>query len=291
MITFSTMYGRYRYTRLPFGINCSGDLFQQKMDDVLEGLENVFNTADDIIVAGYQPDGSDHDQAVEDLMKRAKEMTIKFGMNKCKFRVTAEPFFEELISRYGVKPDLKKVEDIMYMNTPENGAQLMSFLGYLNYLSKFSPAMATLIKPLRELTSSKNEFVWNATYQDIFDNAKQLISKDAKLQYYRPREELYLESDASKTGLGAALLQIDKTAVFESKGDIPATAVLRPIAYASKALTATEMGYSKIEREALGIVHALEKFHHYTYRQHTHVITDHRPLLAIFKKDVATASA
>lgn len=292
LTTFSTMFGRFRYTRLPFGLNCAGDIFQQKMDEILDGISNVVNIADDVIVFGYDEDGSDHDQAVEALMKRAKEKNIKFGQAKCKFRVTAVPFFGELISRYGVKPDPRKVEAISAMNAPADKGQLLSFLGHLNFLSKFSPAMAELIKPLRELTSTKNEFTWNESYQDIFIKAKRLISKDAKLQFYRPCEDLFVESDASKRGLGAALLQVDTEAAreHESMGDIPDTEVLRPIAYASKALTETEQNYSNIEREALGILHALEKFHHYTYGRYTRIITDHKPLLAIFKKDVATAS-
>ena len=48
--------------------------------------------------------------------------------------------------------------------------------------------------------------------------------------------------------------------------------------------------YSKIEREALGIIHGLEKFHHYCFTREAHVITDHKPLVSMFKKDVAMLS-
>lgn len=291
LTTFSTMYGRYRYTRLPFGLNCAGDLFQKKMEEVLQGLENVINIVDDILVFGFEEDGSDHDRAVEALMERAKQKNIKFGKPKCRFRVTAVPFFGELISRLGVKPDPEKVKAIQEMNAPQNKAQLMSFIGQLNYLSKFSPEMADVTKPLRELTSPKTEFNWNRTYEETFQRAKRLIKEDTRLQYYRPKEDLYIESDASKIGLGAALLQVNKQEISDDdKEEIPTKNSLRPIAYASKALTETEQRYSNIEREALAILHALEKFHHFTYGRYTKVITDHRPLLAIHKKDVATAS-
>lgn len=290
LTTFSTMYGRFRFCRLPFGLSCAGDLFQRKIDEVLLGLKNLENIADDILVVGYKEDGSDHDEAVEALLKRAREYNLKFGPEKCKLRVTAVPFFGEMASRKGIKPDPKKLEGISKMRIPKDKIQLQSFLGCLNFMSKFSPELSVLVKPLRQLTSANAEFVWTPNHTDVFEKAKRIIKKDCALQYYRPEKKLYIESDASKIGLGAALLQIDPKIQMDYDMEIPPTECLRPIAYGSKSLTTTEQNYSNIEREALGILHALQKFHHYTFGRHTHIITDHRPLLAIFKKDVATAS-
>ena len=71
---------------------------------------------------------------------------------------------------------------------------------------------------------------------------------------------------------------------------MPNNTILHPIAFASKSLTGTEYRYSNIEWEALGIFHGLKKFHHYCFAREVHVITDHKLLVAIFKKDVATLS-
>ena len=72
------------------------------------------------------------------------------------------------------------------------------------------------------------------------------------------------------------------------KDMVPDNTILCPIAFASKSLTGTEPKYSNIDKEALGILHDLEKFHHYCFGREVIVITDHKPLVAIFKKDVAT---
>ena len=71
---------------------------------------------------------------------------------------------------------------------------------------------------------------------------------------------------------------------------MPDNIILHLIAFASKSLTGTECRYGKIEREALGMLHGLKKFHHYCFAREVHVITDHRPLVFIFKKDVAMLS-
>ena len=56
----------------------------------------------------------------------------------------------------------------------------------------------------------------------------------------------------------------------------------------AKVLTGAEQRYSNIECEVLGILHGLEKFYHYCFGQEVLVITDHKPLVAMFRKEVAT---
>ena len=59
---------------------------------------------------------------------------------------------------------------------------------------------------------------------------------------------------------------------------------LYPIAYGSKLLTDAETCHAKIERELLGVVGALEKFHYFTFGRPVTILTDHKPLIAISKK-------
>ena len=75
-----------------------------------------------------------------------------------------------------------------------------------------------------------------------------------------------------------------------TKDTAPDNTILCPIAFASKSLTGAEQRYSNIKCEALGILHGLEKFHHYCFGREVLVITDHKPLVSIFKKDVDTLS-
>ena len=109
------------------------------------------------------------------------------------------------------------------------------------------------------------------------------------MKFYDETQPLYLETDASGVGLGAALLQTRSgTSCPQDKASDNST--LRPITFASKSLSSAERRYSKIEREALGILHRLKKLHHYCLARKVSIITDHKPLVAIFNKDVATLS-
>ena len=63
-----------------------------------------------------------------------------------------------------------------------------------------------------------------------------------------------------------------------------------PIAYASRSLTNTESNYAQIEKELLAIVFGAERLESYLYDRKFTVESDHKPLEAIMKKSVLSAS-
>ena len=102
-------------------------------------------------------------------------------------------------------------------------------------------------------------------------------------------KSLHLETDTSGVGQGTSLLQT-KSSTICVRYMAPDDSILRPIAFAVKSLSSIEKRYSNIQREALGILHSLEKFHHYCFARELSIIPDHKPLVVIFKKDLATLS-
>ena len=60
-------------------------------------MPNVFDIADDILVAGYDTDAKDHDDMVQRVLQRCKEVIVKLNKEKCHFRCMSIPFFSEAI--------------------------------------------------------------------------------------------------------------------------------------------------------------------------------------------------
>ena len=93
------------------------------------------------------------------------------------------------------------------------------------------------------------------------------------MAYFDKDKKHYIQTDTSLKGLGAVLLQDG-----------------HPVVYASRSLTPAEKQYSNIERELLAVVFAMERLHHYVYGYTVTVETDHKPLVSIWCKTIATAS-
>ena len=115
--------------------------------------------------------------------------------------------------------------------------------------------------------------------------AKSLIKVDVCMRFYNDNKPLYFETDASGVGLGAALLQLCDNTTCQ-KGITLDNTILHSIPFASKSLTGAEWRYSNIKQE--GILHGLEKFHHYCFGREELTTMDNKPLVSMFKKDVAT---
>ena len=162
---FACQFGRYRYKHLPFGAVPVGNMFQCKIDEIFNDIPNVFGIADDILVVGYDKDGTDHDEAVYKVLRWCQDVNLKLNKGKCHFRCTSLPFFSEVVSRDDMQLDTQKISAIAEMPAPKNKKELQAFLGIINYLSKFSPDILEVCEPLRKLMSSKVMWTWVASYQ------------------------------------------------------------------------------------------------------------------------------
>ena len=208
LTTFVCPFGWYTYKYLPFGTAPVDNMFQHKIDEIVSDMPNVFGIADDILVIGYNEDGTDHDTAVHKVLWQCKEVNIKLNKDKCHFRCTSIPFFGKVISREGVQPDPQKIKVLTDMLGPNSEKELQAFLGIINYLGKFSPGTTDICDLLCKLTSSQVTWTWNASYHALFNKAKSLIKLDMCMKFYDNTKPLYLETDASGIGLGVALLQM-----------------------------------------------------------------------------------
>ena len=184
LTTFACQFGRYRYKHLPFGAVPAGNMFQHKIDGIFNDMPNVFGIADNILVIGYDKDGTDIDKAVYNVLRQCQDVNLKSNKDKCHFRCTPIPFFGKVLSREGIPPDPQKIRAMTEMLVPKNKRELQAFLGIINYLDKFSPGTLEVCKPLRKLTSSKTTWTWNASYQQLFDRAKSLIKEEVCMKFY-----------------------------------------------------------------------------------------------------------
>lgn len=158
LTTFITPFGRFHFNRLPFGITSAPEHYQRRMTEVVGDIEGVVCLVDDILVSGKTQE--EHDQRLATDLSRLNDAGITLGLEKCEINKTSVRFLGQLVDETGVKPDPEKVQAICQMSAPKTVTEVRRFLGMINQLSKFSPHLANLTKPLRDLLSSKNQWSW-----------------------------------------------------------------------------------------------------------------------------------
>ena len=105
-------------------------------------------------------------------------------------------------------PAQSKIKAIQEMPAPQCKTQVLSFIGMVNYLSKFSARISELAEPIRDLCKEKVPFNWGPEHDGTFQLIKKEIAAAPILAYYNPKKPTVLQTDASCKGLGACLLQI-----------------------------------------------------------------------------------
>jgi len=153
LTTFQTYYGRYRWTRLPFGLSVSSEIFGRKLLEALDGLTGVICIADDVIVHGR--DEREHDARLAAFLQRCRERGIQLNRDKFVLMNTEITFMGHRITSAGLQADPEKVKAITEMKSPTNVEELRRFLGLVNYLGKFLPHFSAVAEPLRNLTKNQ----------------------------------------------------------------------------------------------------------------------------------------
>ena len=110
---------------------------------------------------------------------------------------------------------------------------------------------------------------WDAKCAKAFAEAKKVLTSSDVLVHYDPSLPITLAGDASAYGVGAVISH-----TFPDGSE-------RPIAFASRSLSASEKNYAQLEKEALSLVFGVKKFHQYLYGRRFTLVTDHKPLTAI----------
>ena len=195
---------------------------------------------------------------------------LTLNLEKIQFKQSQVSFYGHCWSKQGISPDPKKIKALNHMEFPLDKETMRSFLGMVNYLNRYS---ALLAAPHNAVTHQAVDYKPCKVHYENFNRLKMEVSNMRALPYSDVNAETTLQTDASKKGLGACIIQ---------KGKV--------VCYASRALTKTEQNYQNLEREALGTIWGMEKFHYFLYGKEFILETDQKPLVSIYKKHMIDIS-
>ena len=110
----------------------------------------------------------------------------------------------------GLHCDPKKVAAIRDYPAPTNLTELRAFLGLTGYYRKFAHHYAERAAPLTKLLTKGTPFVWCLEQQEAFEAVKAPLLEEPILTCPDHSREFILDTDASNTGIGGVLSQVDE---------------------------------------------------------------------------------
>lgn len=265
LTAFSTMYEQFEFTRIPYGLHCGSGLLSSYLNRVLSGIKFnwALNYIDDIIL--WSNTEEEHMSHIQEAVKRLKAHKLTVNPYKTKFFYNEVSFLGHIIKDNTISIDPDRTKAIRNCKPPKNLKQLASFLGMVNYFSKFIPNYASICKVLNDLRKKNVKFVWSNECQIAYEKLIESVTNPPVLHLANFDDKFILMTDSSEHSVAGCLMQ-------EKNGNRV------PIAYYSKKLTDTELKWSIYAKEAYAVVCCFSKFNQYLQLKPFLLITDNQAL-------------
>jgi hypothetical protein len=174
-----------------------------------------------------------------------------------------------LVSKDGIRVDLKKIEAMQDWMHPKNLKILRGFLGLIGYYHKFVKNYGKIATPLTTLLK-KTSFTWTLAAAQAFQTLNMAMCTTLVLALPDFTKTFVLECDASGKGIGPVLMQ---------EG--------RPLAFTNKQLSERNLGKPIYEKEMLVILHVVEMWCLYLLGQCFQIKTDHQSLKYFLEQHIS----
>ena len=153
---------------MPFGLKNAWATYQRMATALLHDMmhNEVEVYVNNMIVKSK--DRESHTMNLRKFSKRIREYRLRLNPQKCTFGVTAEKFLGFLVSDKGVEVDPSKIKTILEIPPPRSEKEIRSFLGRLQYISRFIAKLIATCEPIFKLLRKNEPYTWNDECQKAF---------------------------------------------------------------------------------------------------------------------------
>jgi hypothetical protein len=161
-------WGTFMYDKIPFGLMNAGETFQREMDIAFIGEKDKFIVIylDDITI--FSKSDEEHLQHLRQTFKKCRKYGLSLNPKKSHFSMTEGKLLGHIVSPGGIMIDPSRVEAIQNISIPRNKKEIQSFLGKINFLRRFIPNFAEIVKLIIVMLRKDSEIKWNLEAKKIF---------------------------------------------------------------------------------------------------------------------------
>ena len=169
----------------------------------------------DILI--YSRNREEHAQHLRLVLHRIETKKLYAKFKKCKFWFDMVVFLGRMVSKGGMAVDPAKIEAVMKWPQPKTVTEIRSFLGLAGYYQRFVEGFAKIAKPMTVLTRKKHKYSWTEANERSFQELKNRLTTTPVLTIPQGSTGFAIYCDASKSGLGAVLMQHGNVAAYASR--------------------------------------------------------------------------
>ena len=144
-------------------------------------------------------------------LKQIFECCRKYGISlnpkKCVFTVMEGKLLDHIISKRGISIDLERIEAIAQIPFPHNKKGMQSFMGTINFVRRFVPDFAQIVKHLQQMVKKSVQFKWTNIEKDAFTKIKTVVAHAPSLRSPDFDKDFILYTFASDNSLAVVLTQ------------------------------------------------------------------------------------
>ena len=264
--SFCTPWGKFRFTRMPFGLRNAPATFQRMMHDVLRGQEeHAASYIDDSLV--YSLNWEEHLAHIKAVLEALRQSGLTAKPAKCQWGSSKLEYLGHIVGEGKVEVPQARVKAIKEFKRPETKRQLQAFLGTTGYHRKFIRSYADHSANLTVATrkTAPNRLEWTEAMCDDFCYLCTTLCDCCTLTLPCSKDVYVLQTDASGVGISGIL------SVCRNGQELP-------VAFYSRQLRGAEKRYTVTEIECLAVLSAIKHFEVYLHGIKFTVETDHKAL-------------
>ena len=206
---FTIPWGTFKYVKMPFGLKNAGATFQRATDIAFSKEIHDFLVVylDDL--TPFSKSDQEHLKHLRQIFMTCRKYGISLNPKKSLFGLEEGKLLGHIISKDRIRIDPERIQAILQIPYPRNIKELQAFLGKINFLRRFIPNLAELIRLLSNMLKKDSKVKWSLETKQAFEGVKSALTQAPVLTSPQFDKDFIIFSFASDHTIAAILLQKD----------------------------------------------------------------------------------